>query len=116
MFNLSYHVNLVVIVFKPLQKYLLRFQMCFMRNFLNMFQVKYESEYEFMRFLSAFTNIIHIHGFPPLGTGRDFVLVLVTKCLSKLIRKYLTNYSKSFYFDNEITIAENNEIARLVQF
>lgn len=81
-----------------------------------MFQVKYESEYEFISFLSAFTNIIHIHGFPPLGTGRDFVLRLVTKCLSTLVRKYLANYSYSFYFDNEITVEENNGIARLVQF
>lgn len=85
-------------------------------NFLNMFQVIYESEFEFMRFLSVLTNIIQIHGFPPLGSGSDFVMVFVTKYLKRLARKYLTGYSYSFDFDKEITSIESYRIARLVEF
>lgn len=81
-----------------------------------MFQVKYESEFEFMRFLSVLTNIIQLHGLPPFGSGSEFVLVFVTKYLKKLARQYLTGYLYSFDFDKEITSIESNGIARLVEF
>lgn len=87
----------------------------FLEHFLNIFQVKYETEFEFMRFLSVVTNIVKLHGFPPMGTGSDFVLVMVTNILAGLTRKYVIEYSHNFNFDKKITTKESDGIARLVE-
>lgn len=62
------------------------------------------------------TNIIKLHGLPPMGTGSDFVLVMVTNILAGLTRKYVIEYSHNFNFDKKITNKESDGIARLVEF
>lgn len=77
-----------------------------------MFQVTYETEFQFMRFLSVVTNIVKLHGFPPLGTGSDWVVVLVTYNLDDLTFYYLTEYKHKLNLDKMITNKESDGIAR----
>lgn len=62
------------------------------------------------------TNIIKLHGIPPVGTGRDYVLFWVTKTFADLTLKYVIEYPHNFNFDKKITNKESDEIERLVEF
>lgn len=77
-----------------------------------MFQAKYETEFQFMRFLSVVTNIVKLHNFPPLGSGSNRVVALVTKTLADLTLNYLTEYTHHLNFDKMITNKESDGIAR----
>lgn len=77
-----------------------------------MFQATYATEFQFMRFLSVVTNIVKLHGFPPLGKGSDWVVTLVTHNLADLTFYYLTEYKHNLNFDKMITNKESDGIAR----
>lgn len=94
------------------KKYLLRYRVFCFRHFSNMFQATYETEFQYMRFLSVVTNIVKWHGFPPLGTGSDWAVALVTHDLEDLTFYYLTEYKHNLNFDKMITNKESDGIAR----
>lgn len=73
--------------------------------------MKYETPFEFMRYLSFLTKIITLKRIPPLGERYDFVVVLIAMAVNQMSKTF-ADYNNFFQKDLMITELELQSIIR----